>query len=137
MNVDLSNIDENPFRACSDLRKAFLPQKIKNGHGYIRISAKGTFTLCDYNSGLYWIKVSTLRDYNIDNSEISYYVLLTIGNLDDGSWQAWSKRMTKEKCDALVDRLNTEILQDLNTLPTEKELNDILKNFGLFGEFQG
>jgi len=138
MTINFDELTKNRFGLLFDLRKAFKPQKTFNG--YIRISSTGKCPLFDYNCGVLSVEVSTvgygrgLLDKSEEVDDINYVVLFTIGCADDGLWQAWSKVMPKEKCQLLVERIKTEILDYLSSLPTYEELNNILKVYGLYGE---
>ena len=122
---------QNSFGVLSDLRQIMLPRKIKDGE-WVRISVCGELGLSHYNSGIHNIHISISGNY--ENKIISYGVLFSIGNLDDGLWQAWSKYFpTQQEAIDLAEKI-APILDDLVVLPTSEKLNDMLKPFGLFGE---
>jgi hypothetical protein len=143
MTVTKDDIRKNHFKALFDLQELFRPQKDEFGNGYIRISAKGDFGLFDYGVGLLSVQVSVVGygkgalgkpDEEVD--KVNYTVLFTVGCADDGLWQAWSRVMPKEKCEQLVEKIKTEILDDLSSLPKDTELNEMLQPYGLFGQYE-
>ena len=142
MTINKSDINTNIWKFLFDMKEMFQPQKDEHGHGYIRISSKGKFDLHDYGVGLLYVHVRTVGygqgalgkpDEEVD--KVNYVVLFTVGCADDGAWSAWSKVASKEKCEQLVEKIKTDILDDLSCLPSDAELNEMLKNFGLFGEY--
>ncbi len=130
-------IAKNSHAVVSIFKHLMRPRKISEGH-YARLSVAGKLGLCHYNAGLYCIQLRTnISPIQVDGkTKYEYVVQFHIGNLDDMSWDAWSKYFeTKEEADALVEKM-APLLDDLVELPTNDELNDLLQPFGLYGEFQ-
>ncbi len=128
---------KNSHGVLSSLKNCFAPVKVEEGF-YTRISTKGEFNLFDYGAGLYCVKIFTcahsLEQDGAAKPNIKWSVKFHVGNLDDMSWGAWSKFFdTKEEAVVLAEKL-APILEDLAVMPTEKELNEALRPFGMYGE---
>ncbi len=121
--------------SLSDFAELMRPREDKQRGGYFRFCAKGGFELGDYGRGLLYLRVWPLQNNALLNP--SWCVRLYIGNVDDGSWGAWSKQMTREVAKELVTRIHDELFDDLSSLPTSAELNKLLTPYGLYGEFEG
>lgn len=95
---------------------------------------RGTF---DYDRGLLVVKIYTL-DVNW-SSNTKYGTVLLITNIDDGSWRATSKEFTNaEDANELSEKLSVAFFKEYRTkLPDEKELNEFLRPFGLWGHSEG
>jgi hypothetical protein len=142
MTVDFSTLERNPFKLLFDLRTAFAPQKItsQNAYGYACIVGKGKFELCDYDCGLYyiyWRPVFYLKSAGFKEMRKNYVVVFTIGCAEDGAWAASTKTMPFKKCQLLVEKIKTDLIDKkvLNTMPNHRELNKLLAPFGLKGKF--
>lgn len=134
-NVIQNKILTNPYRLLSDLRDAFKPFQDENGDWH-RISTTGMGNdLCHYNSGLYWLRLSVTSNHN-ESSQL-FSVHFHIGNLDDMSFDAWSRLFdTKEEAESFRDEVAHTILPDLNVMPDDmvNHLNIELRKFQMFGE---
>ena len=64
---------------------------------------------------------------------------MSIWNIDDGSWRAESKHFdTISEAQELADRVSDEFVDKIGTkLPTEEELNEFLRPFGMYGHPEG
>lgn len=129
MIIGPKDLVKNRYESLSNLRKIFGIQELSDAYGYIRISGKGNFDLFDYDCGVYWVSVRTVKI----NS--NYLVLFTVGSADDGLWWTWSKYKTEEACKETTDKIRV-LMNDLNTLPTDVELNRLLSPFGLYGGYE-
>jgi hypothetical protein len=134
---------KNSFATLWDLAYLFQTRKIEDGH-WERITARGNnFPLHDYGCGLYSVSllVNAMGYFAEEPGKekthrIHYCVLFHIGCADDGEWQAWSKYFdTEQEAITLAEKL-VPILDDLSSTPTEAELNEMLKPFGLWGQIQ-
>lgn len=106
-----------------------IPQIGSNGVDYIIFQAifrTGEFkdALYDYNAGILLITVYS-------NSELG----MSISTIDDGVWQATCKKplsvyKARELCEDIESTFD-------GCLDTEKELNDLLNNYGLHGLYTG
>ena len=111
------------------------------GFGAIRPTGKfdGNF---DYNRGIMCLRIYTfITPCQKGNHTYSARVLIT--NVDDGVWDANSKefdnaadanKLTQAVYDGYREFERTHYGK---SLPTEKELNDVLMVHGLWGEFTG
>lgn len=100
--------------------------------GYQKIVQKGDFELYDYNREFLAVDV-----YSIPSSDRGkYQIRLYISNVDDGDWGARSKPMSLDKANSGVERLKRDLFETMMKLPNEKELNDKLVSYGLYGSFE-
>lgn len=130
---------KNHFSVIGDLRELFSPKRDQHGRWY-RISCTGELNLCDYNAGLVSVSLSVQADRYDQalNKFFDYVVFLSVGTLDDGSWAAWSKTYEDvNEATAMMNKIGEELLPDLVVLPTDEKLNEMLRPYGLFGEYQG
>lgn len=122
---------ENNFSILSELKKAFQPHQDKNGNWY-RITVANGYDICHYDSGLLCVQVfSSYQGKNL------WAVKFHVGNLDDGSFDAWSTYFeTLEQANELRDRIAQAILPDLHVMDinTIESLNEKLKPFKMYGE---
>lgn len=126
---------ENPYAAMYDLAEAFKPQRNKRDDGYIRICAKGKFNLHCYDVGLLWVSVFVCKNYYPGTRfPASQFVKFYVGTADDGEWEADSNTMSQSKCEALVEKIKVEVLDDLFELPSEEKLKEQLIIYGLHPE---
>jgi hypothetical protein len=129
----------NHFSLLSKLGEAFSPKELPDKLGWTRISTKGNLELHDYNNGLFCVTVKLsgqgrMKDGKFDG--VDYHVRFHVGNSDDSSWGAWSKPYEdKEECLAQVNK-TAQILNDLVSMPTGEELNDMLQPYGLYGQWE-
>jgi len=104
-------------------------KRSKCGYGY-----KGVFTndgICDsrlghYRVGLYEIDV-------VEPLEINHCVM-AITTIDDGVWMAFCNNTEKLNIDELVKEYE-EIFY--HVVPNEKDLNDFLATYKIYGTFEG
>ena len=132
-----ARLTSNSFGVLSDLKELMRPKKVAEGR-WVRISTSGKLGLCHYDAYLHDICVWYCGvPEQVDGKWVvtSYNVRFHIGNLDDCSWGAWSKNMSKEEAIDMVEKI-APILDDLTELPTEDELNEMLRPFGMFGTFE-
>lgn len=114
-------------------------------HGIETTDYKGTFctggfgdTLFDYAAGLLYVGiVSTVLKK--EGGNFIYQPLIYISTVDDGVWHAsTSHGMTLEESNKKVKEIAEAWIKEYKTvLPTEKELNDFLMPFGLWGLYTG
>lgn len=127
-------IKENSFGLLFDFRKIMAPRKISDSW-WARISTSGQLNLCSYGVELHNVTLRCVEIGHLDSPN-TFEVRFSIGTADDGSWGACSKQFsTKEEAEALVLKM-VPILNDLTVLPSESDLNEMLRPFGLFGEFE-
>ena len=123
-------ITNNRFRVLDFFREWMKTRR--SGTGYVRIVTKGKFELCDYNAGLYSVKLCV--QVNTYVTYTTYNAWLLIGNLDDGEFTAQSKEFnTREEAQALVDEVAL-VLDDWTVMPSLNELNEQLLKFGMSGQ---
>lgn len=86
--------------------------------------------LYDYGTGLVMMRV---KEYNLKDKIDTHKI--SISTVDDGVWSAYGNHLLgKDK----LYRLQSEITQKWgHVLPTAKELNNLLQNYGLFGIYTG
>lgn len=129
MILDSATLERNPHRFLLQLKEMLQPQRTK--YGYIRVIPTGAFTeVYDYGIGILYIRIEWHT-----NGE-GYIVRFCIGCADDGDWEAESENMSKREALSLIEELRINILEKLITVPTEKELNKLLQNFGLSREIE-
>ncbi len=88
----------------------------------------------DYDCGVLYIELSVLP-YTLDINNITYIARFHVGCADDGQWDAESKVFTNEQeAITLVEKV-APLLDDLHTLPCERDLNELLQPYGMFGVF--
>lgn len=132
-------IKRNPFAVLSELREAFKPKRVSD-YEHARISTKGEFELVDYNAGLYVvsIKVSGQPKQDAEGKylkENGYVTRLYVGNLDDCAWDSSSVMFdTLEEAQELKERM-LPLLDKLTVMPKAETLNEMLRPYGLYGEF--
>lgn len=108
---------------------------IKRNGGYEIVVALGDFRgNFDYDRGLMVIYFRVYREINY-----GYQVNISILNIDDGGWRAVSNFFkSEEEAKVLLDRVFNGFVNNFGKkLPSEKELNDFLLPFGMFGHSEG
>lgn len=134
-------LSRNSYSVIADLRELFTPKKDKFGR-WRRISCTGELQLCDYGAGLVDVRASYMAERSRDDTTksefIGWVVRFSVGTLDDGTWGAWSK-LFDHKDDAidLMNKLGEELLPELAVLPTDEKLNEMLRPYGMYGEYEG
>lgn len=95
---------------------------------------RGTF---DYNRGLLVVSISVYG--NSEVTPTTFSTRMSIWNVDDGSWRAESKHFaTITEAQELADKVSAEFVDKIGTkLPTEEELNEFLRPFGMYGHSEG
>lgn len=87
----------------------------------------GKFELYDYRAGILQISF-------YPKMTEKYNGLMSISTIDDGGWVAiCNQELTVKKCWEIAKALQTEYN---GILPTEKELNDFLQKYGMYGTFE-
>lgn len=119
-------------------------------HKYTKIVFSGELAkeYGDYNAGYYAFLLRPQIDINLayelkkKNPKIDlsregiWHVQIYISTIDDGDLEAWSSLMTLEDANNLCDRIATEILEDLTTMPNSvDQLNLNFRPYGLFFSF--
>jgi hypothetical protein len=93
---------------------------------FLKGSFDGNF---DYGRGILQVSI-----YLTIVGKNRYSGLVAITNIDDGVWQAVGVDVTNDLAKSLI----IEVFEPMGgILPTEKELNEKLMQFGLWGEFTG
>ena len=93
--------------------------------------------LFDYNAGLLKVFVSVSPE---STKLDKWVVMFGISTIDDGVWQAFNIAMSKDDAFKKATDVAEGFIkfQDRSkVLPTEKELNDFLMSYGLWGEYTG
>lgn len=93
------------------------------------VIANDEFPLWDYGRGLLRASIGLTFEDDL------YKVMLHFGNIDDGDWIAVesSGEKTPEACFEKMDKLAKEILAPMVKVPSEKELNEMLRPYGMYG----
>lgn len=99
---------------------------------------KGTFStgdfnaMGDYDAGILYVSISTAPC-----GKDEWHPFISISPIDDGGWHAMPPSSTSlEEANALVEKI-VAAWEWPTKLPGEKELNDFLMPFGLWGEYTG
>jgi hypothetical protein len=103
-----------------------------------RICAQGDFRgTFDYNRGLLVVSIGVYG--NSEMTPVTYSTCMSIWNIDDGSWRAESKHFdTIGEAQELADRVSDEFEDKIRTkLPSEEDLNEFLRPFGMYGHSEG
>lgn len=113
----------------------FIKKMNKNQIIYEAVLVSGEFikTLYDYGAGFLFVTVS----WTIGEKEGMYVPFISITTIDDESWDAhgnvdMSLEHVKKEVDKIVKNWIWRIV-----LPTEDELNEYLKQYGLIGKYNG
>ena len=65
-----------------------------------------------------------------------YVVAQAVGSagtaLDDGDFGGWGKSLPLDKCQEQCERIATEVFANMNAMPLDRELNELLREFGVF-----
>ena len=119
-----------------DMLRALMETRIvsRPGHwvGYQKIVQKGDFELYDYDQGFLAVDVFSIPSTDRGNYQIRLY----ISNSDDGDWGALSNPMSLDKANSGVERIKKDLFEGMIKLPSEKELNEKLLPYGLYGSFE-
>lgn len=97
----------------------------------------GTFSIgafdaiYDYDAGIVTVSLTTCI---LDKDHFGAAV--NISTIDDGDWQANSNVMSLDEANALVEEIYKE-WEWKTKLPTEKELNEFLVPFKMYGTYTG
>jgi len=122
--------------------------EIKSPLSYGAVRATGKFDgNFDYSVGLMLMTICVSYEPRSNGKgkgiTMFYTTRIIITNIDDGVWDAVSQEFTnKEECEALTEKVYRAYVEYENknwgsVLPTEKELNEFLMPFGIWGEFTG
>ena len=131
-------IFNNIFAYTSEIAKSFGLRKIFNPEGsryyYAGVVATGEFDENDdYNRGVMWMTIDVVQY----PSPSGIQVLFSIGNIDDGLWQAWSNTInTPAEAYDLIDKLYEEF-KDVIKLQDAATVNRVLYKFGMYGTYTG
>ncbi len=105
--------------------KKYLNTTFKDGFAYRGVLATGNLTtIGDYGVGLLCM--------NIKNPIELKYPIITITTIDDGVWQGYGNKFIN------VEELAKQFTKNFGLmLPTEKELNDFLSTYNIYGSYTG
>lgn len=129
-------INQNSFAVLADFRELVnkVYKSTKNGNPMLsKICLTGAFELFDYNAGFLCLKVYVYKEPSWD-----YWTVRWIfSNLDDGMWVAYSPSFaTKQEAENLLNSLELEVIPNLNILSTSEVLNNTLRAYKMFGDFE-
>lgn len=110
------------FDQLKDLMKLKETEK-----GYTKFIQTGLLGIHDYGRG--FIDLEIYVYYRPD--EGIHYVRLWFGTADDGDFGGWVKVGDEAKAHALAYIIAYEVFKDMVAFPTEKELNSILRKYGV------
>ena len=95
----------------------------------------GDFTAAyDYGAGLLGVTMTSTKE------DGGFLPMVCVYTVDDGTWQATAAAaMSLEDSNALIDQVaDAWAKRDWKTrLPSEKQMNDFLMPFGMWGEYTG
>lgn len=130
-------INNNPFDLLFSLRDCFKPRKI-NDYKYARVSIAGELEIHDYGCGLFVTSIfvsgqGKLHPETKKYDGVDWHLVFHVQSGDDSSWAACSLPYeTKEEVMVLLERAKV-VLDELQTLPKEEKLNELLRPYGLCG----
>jgi hypothetical protein len=108
-----------------------LTELTKTEKGYSKFIQKGEIEFYEYNRGFFDVDIYTYKDH-----KGSWFVRIYLGTIDDGDYGSWTPVDSKEKGDALVQRMVDDIFEHMIAFPTQKELNDILRPYGACVDYE-
>ena len=132
------------LHSITDLMKWWeCPQESKFGQlkSYGAVRATGAFKASfDYGRGLMYVTISTSPYCEKVGTPVMFETRVHIGNIDDGSWEAYSRHYTNaEECNQLTEKVYQAFVKSEGrdtVLPTEEELNEMLRPLGMWGSTQ-
>lgn len=111
------------------------PTLYRGGHEIIVATGdfRGNF---DYGRGLLVVRFSVYTDWK---QKDIHSVNIPILNIDDGIWRAVSKDFdNKEEAQKLCDEVFESFKNEFGSkLPSEDMLNEFLRQFGMYGHYEG
>jgi hypothetical protein len=92
----------------------------------------------DYGWGLMVVYIGVYTD-RVNKEKDIHCVSMPILNVDDGIWRAVSKNFdNREDAQSLADAVAKEFINTFGyRLPSENELNEFLRPFGMYGGYEG
>lgn len=131
MNISLEKYSDRTIFELYDLLSQFETFRFENNYCLSAIWKTGKFELYDYDAGLLRIA------FHIKHPDTKYPGVISISTVDDGTWQAYSNDplyFTRERCIEISQSLQDRFC---GCLPTEKELNNFLLQYNIYGTFTG
>lgn len=107
-----------------------------SGRGYEGTFTTGAFDqLFDYDAGLLFVSMRRIP-------ASPYSFMISISTVDDGVWQAEDLKQdyTEEEADQRTEEIVNAFLKFMDgstKLPSEKDLNQFLQKFGIWGRYTG
>lgn len=95
--------------------------------GYAKFIQTGNLNLGDYGRGFIDVEI-----YTHVNHDRTPSVRLWFGTVDDGDFGGWLVCNFKEQADNLVERIAREVFENMVSLPSEEELNVLLRPYGIY-----
>lgn len=102
---------------------------------YCGVFSTGDFdALYDYDAGLLQVSFTVVKQ---SQGEKGFCPLIAISTIDDGVWQAFAPNcMGLDECNQLIEKI-ANAWPWKTKLPSEKEINDFIMHFGMWGKYTG
>ena len=130
------NCRYSKFDGLESLTKLFAIDVVDGTTRYEKMCQTGDLDFYDYGRGFLNVEIYPSADIYGEKDEngkfLNYFCRMWFATIDDGDFGGWSKPMSKENAQELCKRIAREVFEDMVSLPTEKELNEILRPYGMF-----
>ena len=97
---------------------------------YHKMVQTGALGLGDYGRGFLNFEVYITKSNDL------WCVRVCIVSCDDGSVGGWTKPMPMAKAEELIESIASGIMKDLVVFPTLDELNNAMRRFGLYLNYE-
>jgi hypothetical protein len=108
-----------------------LTKLTKTERGYSKFIQKGEIEFYDYNRGFFDVDIYTFQTHKGE-----WLVRIWLGTIDDGDYGSWTPVESKEEGDTLVQRMVNDIFESMIAFPTQKELNELLRPYGAYVDYE-
>lgn len=108
-----------------------LTKPTKTERGYTKFIQRGNIEFFDYNHGFFDVCVYTLQTHKGE-----WFVRIWLDTVDDGDYGSWTPVDSKEEGDALVQKIFEDVFENMIALPTQDELNELLRPYGAYVNYE-
>lgn len=102
----------------------------QNSCEYHKLVQTGELGLYDYKVGFLNFETYAIKVQD------SWQVRIWIANIDDGDFGGWSKPLEKSKALKLVKSIAENVMKDMVVFPSKDKLNAMLREYGLFVDYE-